>query len=86
MIIPNPMVSFCVTKTDGALCKCLIPRLLVVPFSYLRYGGRTLPPKTLMRAGKDATLLIYDGSKGDDEQEKGPTMVVEAIDIGAKYL
>ncbi|KAJ6581025.1 hypothetical protein B0H19DRAFT_1060707 [Mycena capillaripes] len=52
------------------------------------YSGRTIPDRVLLHAGKDATLLIHDGSRAEDEQEldeeKARVMVDEALDIGSR--
>lgn len=52
------------------------------------FSGDTLPTENLVRAGRDATLLIHEASMADDEAElaqlKAHSTFGQAIDIGRR--
>lgn len=55
-----------------------------------RYSGDTMPSENLVRAGREATLLIHEATLEDDKPEvaaeKGHSTFSQAINIGKQYV
>jgi ribonuclease Z len=58
--------------------------------SFDSYSGDTLPTQSLVRGGRDATLLIHEATMGDDEEEmaraKAHSTVGQAIETARRSL
>lgn len=56
----------------------------------IAYSGDTMPSENLVKAGKDATLLIHEATLNDDEAEqakiKGHSTFGEAWDVAVRYV